>query len=425
MAGRSCVASRRCAPTLLWGLLLALAGCVGDEQTINGSPVPDPTTPGVGSPAASVPPSPPDPTPFPLRTGPDALALELVADGFVRPLGVLAAGDGGDRLFVVEQDGVIRILDVERSVLPDPFLELTGRVESGGNEQGLLGLAFHPDHARNGRLFVNYTRQPDGATVVAEYRVAASGQRVDPGSERVLLEIPQPFANHNGGQLAFGPDGYLYVALGDGGGANDPRGNGQDPATLLGTLLRLDVDGSSPGRAYAVPDDNPFADGGGAAEVWAYGLRNPWRFSFDRRAGDLYIADVGQGGWEEVNRQPVDSAGGENYGWPVMEGRHCTAAEGCDQSPYALPIAEYPLDGACAIVGGHVYRGSAQPELVGVYLFADHCTGEVMTLQVDEGTITPKPVLQSGLTVTSFGEDEAGEVYLVAREGGIYRVLVD
>jgi glucose/arabinose dehydrogenase len=364
----------------------------------------------------------------PLPTGPDALALEPVADGLDSPVGIVASGDGGEQLHVLELAGRIRVIEADGTLRAEPFVDLRSRVLAGG-ERGLLGLAFHPDYARNGRLFVHYSRAGDGATVVSELRAAGDRRTADPDSERVLLLVTQPFANHNGGQLAFGPDGFLYIGLGDGGAGGDPFGNAQNTNVLLGKILRLDVDAEPPaGRAYAIPDDNPFAPagvrpGGGAPEIWAYGLRNPWQFSFDADEGALYIGDVGQGRWEEVNRQAADSRGGENYGWAVMEGRHCFQSD-CDQAPYVKPIAEYSHDLGCSITGGHVYRGTRQPDLVGIYVFADYCSGLVFTLHVDEGTVTPKVVLESGLRITAFGTGGDGEVYLAHAGGSIHRVVV-
>jgi glucose/arabinose dehydrogenase len=298
-----------------------------------------------------------------------------------------------------------------------------------GAERGLLGIAFHPDYPRNRRLFVHYSRAGDGATVVSELRASADGRTADPSSERILLGVTQPFPNHNGGRIAFGPDGYLYIGLGDGGSGGDPYANAQNTNVLLGKLLRIDVDRQpSGGRAYAIPRDNPFAPqgirpDGGAPEIWAYGLRNPWQFSFDTEGGDLYIGDVGQGRWEEVNRQPGDSRGGENYGWAVMEGRHCYV-DNCEQAAYVKPIAEYSHREGCSITGGYVYRGARQPELQGIYVFGDYCSGLVFTLHVDEGTVTPKVVLDSGLSITSFGVGEDGEIYLADIGGSIGRVVV-
>ncbi|MEP6469401.1 MAG: PQQ-dependent sugar dehydrogenase [Chloroflexota bacterium] len=365
-----------------------------------------------------------------LPTGPDRLRLDLVAGGLVAPIGITAANDGSGRLFVNEQGGRVRTIGPDGNLQGDAFVDLSNRLAAGG-ERGLLGLAFHPDFAANRRLFVHYSRVGDGATVVSELRAAADLGTADPSTERVLLTVAQPFANHNGGQLAFGPDGYLYIGLGDGGSAGDPLGNAQNPNVLLGKILRIDVDSPPQGqRAYALPADNPFGpDGadpdGGLPEIWALGLRNPWRFSFDPAGGDLFIGDVGQGSWEEIDRQPADTSGGENYGWNVMEGRHCYQ-DGCDQDGYVMPIAEYGHDLGCSVTGGYVYRGVGQPTLRGVYVFADYCSGLVFTLQADLGTDMPKPVLESGLNVSAFGTDEDGELYLAdVAGGGIYRVMVD
>jgi glucose/arabinose dehydrogenase len=400
-------------------LALLAAACGSTSPTASPSTSPTVTEP---SPA----PSPtPEPTPPPLRSGPDTLAVEPIAGPFDHPVAVTNAGDGSERLFVVERVGRIRIVNPDGSVAPEPFLDIVPRVLSGGQEQGLLGLAFHPRYQVTGRFFVNYTRQPDGANVIAEYRVSTAAGAADPASERILLAIPDPAANHNGGALVFGPDRLLYIALGDGGGQNDQFGNAQNLNSLLGKLLRIDVDGTAAaGRAYAIPADNPFANGGGAPEIWAIGMRNPWRISFDRAWHDLYIGDVGGESWEEIDRQPPDAAGGLNYGWPIMEGRHCLAGS-CTITGYVQPIAEYSHDQGCSVIGGYVYRGAVQPELQGVYVFGDWCSGRIFTLDVDGETITPKTVLESGLQVSSFGEDEAGEIYLVDfAGGGLYRVVV-
>ena len=367
----------------------------------------------------------------PLASGPDRLRLETVARGLDQPIGISRAGDGSGRLFINEQAGLIRVVLPDGTLLAQPFIDLRDRIESGG-ERGLLGVAFHPDFAHNRRLFVHYSRAGDGATVVSELRASADGTRADPTSERILLTVSQPYVNHNGGEIAFGPDGYFYIGLGDGGSRGDPHGNGQNLRTLLGKILRIDVDGANAaGKAYAIPPDNPFAEGGlrpgqGLPEIWAYGLRNPWRFSFDREWGDLYIGDVGQGTWEEIDRQPGDSRGGENYGWNVMEGRHCYSGQ-CDQAGFVKPIAEYSHSDSqgCSVTGGYVYRGTRQPVLRGVYIFGDYCAGTIFTLQVDEGTITPKPVADTGLKIPSFGEGEDGEIYVVALDGTLSRVVVD
>ncbi|HET6379534.1 MAG TPA: PQQ-dependent sugar dehydrogenase [candidate division Zixibacteria bacterium] len=417
-------------------LTLALAACgratpPAEPSGPPANPGPSSTSEGTASPGATREPT-PEPTGStvpPLPTGPDRLRVELLAQGLEEPIGITNAGDGSGRLYVNERAGRVRVVEPDGRVRPEPFVDLSDRILAGG-ERGLLGLVFHPDFERNRRVFVHYSRAGDGATVVSEL-TARDGLSADPDSERVLLTHAQPFPNHNGGQLEFGPDGYLYIGLGDGGSGGDPFGNGQNRQVLLGKVLRIDVDAPPDrGKAYAVPPDNPFAPQGirpgeGLPEIWAYGLRNPWRFSFDPEWGDLYIADVGQNAWEEINRQPGDSRGGENYGWAVMEGRHCTAFP-CDQSRFVLPIAEYSHDQGCSVTGGHVYRGEAQPQLNGVYVSGDYCSGLIFTLQVDEGTSTPKVVLESGLQVTAFGTDEDGEIYVADLGGGaIYHVLVD
>ena len=414
-------------PLLLALLMLGACASPSPSGTLG-----EASTGGTSSPApssASPLPSPPGSTIPPLQSGPDRLRVELVTSGLVDPIGITHAGDDSGRLFVNERGGRIMVIEADGSLRAAPFVDLSSRLVAGG-ERGLLGLAFHPDFEQNGRLFVHYSRAGDGATVVSELQASPDRATADP-SERVVLTLAQPFANHNGGQLAFAPDGYLYVGLGDGGSGGDPFGNAQNPDVLLGKILRLDIDSApAAGRGYAIPPDNPYAaegsaPGAGLPEIWAIGLRNPWRFSFDLRLGDLYIGDVGQGAWEEIDRQPADSTGGENYGWNVMEGRHCFQ-DGCDQTGYVKPIAEYPTSAGCAVTGGYVYRGADQPDLQGVYVFADYCSGVIFTLQVDEGTITPKQVLESGLQVSAFGEDQEGELYLAdLGGGGIYRVLVD
>ncbi|HEX9738974.1 MAG TPA: PQQ-dependent sugar dehydrogenase [Candidatus Limnocylindria bacterium] len=400
--------------------VLALLATACGTQSPTASPSSGPT---VTEPSPAPSPT-PEPTPPPLRSGPDRLGLELVTGTFTLPTGVTNAGDGSRRLFVVERGGRIWIVNRDGTVAPMPFLDIASRIVSSG-EQGLLGLAFHPRYAETGRFFVAYTRQPDGADVVAEYRVSSAADTADPASERILLAIPDPAANHNGGALVFGPDRLLYIALGDGGGQNDQFGNAQNLNSLLGKILRIDVNAPrSSGRVYAIPADNPFASGGGAPEIWAIGMRNPWRISFDRAWHDLYIGDVGGGNWEEIDRQPAEAAGGLNYGWPIMEGRHCLAGS-CTMTGYVQPIAEYSHDLGCSVIGGYVYRGAVQPELQGVYVFGDWCSGRIFTLDVDGETITPKTVLESGLQVSSFGEDEAGEIYLVDfAGGGLYRIVV-
>ena len=354
--------------------------------------------------------------------------LEPVVSGLTDPIGITNAGDGSGRLFVNERGGRIRIVDADRSLREREFVDLSGRLEAGG-ERGLLGVAFHPDFAANGRVFVHYSRSGDGATVISELTASADRSTADPASEQIILTQEQPFANHNGGQIAFGPDGYLYIGLGDGGSGGDPLGNAQNRGVLLGKILRLDVDGTrAPNKQYATPDDNPYATdgvspGAGLPEIWAYGLRNPWRFSFDRQTGDLYIGDVGQGSWEEIDRQPGDSAGGENYGWDLFEATHCSGD--CASITQVDPVAEYSHGdgGGCSVTGGYVYRGIAQPPMVGTYLFSDYCSGTIWTLPADDG-VTPRQLADTDLRISSFGEGEDGEIYVVDIFGGaLYRVI--
>ncbi len=359
------------------------------------------------------------------------LALDTVeiAGSLVRPVGIVPPGDGSGRLFLVQQTGQILIYDGV-SVQATPFLDLSAKVACCG-EEGLLGLAFHPGYPGDDSFFVDYTRTEADTgqlqTVVARYHVSAGDPDLaDAGSEEILLTVDQPFANHNAGQLAFGPDGYLYVALGDGGSGGDPNENGQDPGTLLGTILRLDVDGTDPPLAYAIPPDNPFVGVSGArGEVWDYGLRNPFRFSFDRMTGDLWIADVGQNLWEEIDLEPAAGPGGRNYGWDCREGFHAyTDTNGdhnstCTSTGYTDPILEYGHDaGRCSVTGGFRYRGTAEPRLQGVYVFADFCTGELFgTVPRCDGAWQSEPLLDPPFSVTSFGEDEAGELYLTEYHG--------
>jgi glucose/arabinose dehydrogenase len=360
---------------------------------------------GEGRPTAS-PTSPPDTNLESLEIG-----LESVVDGLDAPLFATGAGDGTGRVFVVEQTGAVRVV-VDDELAAEPFLDISNLVIAGG-EQGLLGLAFHPDYATNGRFFVDYT-DTFGNTVVAEYRVSESDEsRADAGSARILLTIDQPFANHNGGALAFGLDGYLYIATGDGGSAGDPLGNGQDLGSLLGKLLRIDV-GTGEGSAYSIPPDNPFVDRSGARpEIWAFGLRNPWRFSFDEPAGTLWIADVGQDELEEVNRVSADS-GGLDYGWNAMEGPLCfQPPEGCKRSGRVRPLTWYSHSEGCSVTGGYVYRGRMFPLLRGVYLFSDYCSGTIWGVKASGSGSRPPTVLSgTGRSVSSFGVDEDGEIYI-------------
>jgi glucose/arabinose dehydrogenase len=349
-------------------------------------------------------------------TGQVKLDTQLVARGLEHPL-YLTAPAGDPRLFVVEQSGRIRV--IAGSVLQaTPFLDITGKVSYGG-EQGLLSVAFHPDYAGNGYFYVDYT-DTAGDTRVERYRVSADPNVADPGSAKPILFVDQPYANHNGGLVVFGPDRKLYIGLGDGGSGGDPQGNGQNHGTLLGKLLRIDVDAGDP---YAVPPDNPFVGTNGArGEVWAYGLRNPWRFAFDREAGRLYIADVGQSSREEVDVVPAAS-GGLNYGWNVMEGDECYGAGSCNQAGLTLPVLAYSHADGCSITGGYVYRGQSIPALRGTYFYSDYCSGWLKSFRYDGG-VTEQRDWSIGLgSVLSFGEDSAGELYVLTAGGTVYRLV--
>lgn len=396
-------------------VLLFLTGCVNGQDTPPPStPVPASATParpsptvlpGTSAPTEAVTEVPPSVSTFP---DPGAYEWQTVVTNLQRPVDLQA--DGSGRLFVIEKAGRIRILQ-DGQLQTQPFLDITDRVGSGGNEQGLLGLAFHPQYSENGRFFVNYTNK-SGDTVIARYQVSGDANLADPASEVKLLEIGQPYPNHNGGVLAFGPDGFLYAGLGDGGSAGDPQGNAQKTDRLLGKILRIDVDSGDP---YSIPSDNPFGN-----EVWAYGLRNPWRMSFDRATGDLYIGDVGQNAWEEIDYLPVGSSGGANFGWNLLEGTH--EYEGGPSPEFTAPIAEYShQEGGCSVTGGYVYRGS-MPEWNGIYLYGDYCTGLIWGLIQTSSGWQVQRLFDVDYTITSFGQDQDGEVYLVSDSGGIYRL---
>lgn len=339
---------------------------------------------------------------------PNTYQWQMIVSGLTRPVDLQA--DGSGRLFIIEKDGRIRILQ-DGQLLDQPFLDITDRVGSDGNEQGLLGLAFHPQYAQNGRFFVNYTNN-NGDTEIARFQVSTDPNRADQNSEVKLIGVDQPHANHNGGVLAFGPDGYLYAGLGDGGSQGDPSGNGQNTGVLLGKILRIDVDSAEP---YAIPSDNTFGN-----EVWAIGLRNPWRFSFDRANGDFYIGDVGQNQWEEIDYLPAGSAGGTNFGWDQREGAH--DYEGTTSANFTEPVAEYShQEGGCSVTGGYVYRGSMS-EWNGIYLYGDYCTGLIWGLIRSNDVWQKQQLFDVDVTITSFGQDEAGEIYLLSDNGSIYRL---
>jgi len=355
-------------------------------------------------------------------------AVQLVASGFSAPVYVTQPPGDTTRLFVVEQPGRIRVIR-NGTVLPTPFLDLTTVVGSVGFEEGLLSMAFHPNYANNGHFFVFYT-DPAGDLQVARYRVSADPDVANPGSALTILSVSHPgFSNHNGGLVKFGPDGFLYIGTGDGGGGGDPDGNGQDTIALLGKILRIDVNAGSP---YVVPANNPFVGLPPAKpEIWAYGLRNPWRFSFDRVTHDLYIADVGQNAREEIDFQPAASAGGENYGWNIMEGTICypPPTTGCSQTGLVLPVLDYEthVGGTCSITGGYVYRGARLPILTGHYFYGDYCSGWVRSFRYVNGTVQEQrdytPEFGILGNITSFGEDTRGELYIVTQGGSVYRIV--
>jgi glucose/arabinose dehydrogenase len=341
------------------------------------------------------------------------------------PLAIVAPPDGSGRLFIAAQDGRIWVVSKGGAVASNPLLNISQRITSGG-ERGLLGIAVHPRFPADPRVFVDYT-DLSGNTVVASFSLdPADESRLDLGSERIIFTTGQPFANHNGGALLFGPDGDLYISLGDGGSGGDPFGNGQRLDTALGKILRIDVDHPSDARAYGIPAGNPFAGNTSARpEIWLYGLRNPWRISFDRATGDLWIGDVGQDKWEEVDVARA-GAGRLNFGWNRMEGLHCYApANGCDTSGLTLPVAEYGHGPECTVIGGYVYRGSAFPALQGGYLFADYCSGTLFSIPAAAtGQITPVVVGKTKSGISGFGEDASGELYAANLDGTISRVAV-
>jgi glucose/arabinose dehydrogenase len=344
------------------------------------------------------------------------IVLKPVLTGLASPDYVTNARDGSDRLFVVEQGGLIKVL-APGAKAPTVFLDLQAKVRFAG-ERGLLGLAFHPQFSSNRRFFVDYTRQSDGATVIAEYRASLGDPDVADATETILLVIPQPFVNHNGGMIEFGPDGFFYVAMGDGGSSNDPGDRAQDLTQLLGKILRVDVDHPAGGLPYSVPVDNPFVGAAGALpEIYAYGLRNPFRFSFDRATSDLYAGDVGQDVVEEIDL----IVPGGNYGWRVWEGSRCTNNDpgACTNAGFIFPIAQYQhTGGRCAVIGGYAYRGAAAAVPTGGYVYGDLCTGEIFLYRNGQVSV----LLRSGLGISSFGEDEAGEIYVVSLDGSVHRI---
>jgi glucose/arabinose dehydrogenase len=331
--------------------------------------------------------------------------------------------DTSDLIFITEQRGVIYNFSANNSQQADIFLDITDRVNRGGNEEGLLGLAFDPDYQENGYFYVYYSAADPSRSVLSRFSLDEENTDVaDPESEVIIMEVEQPYSNHNAGQLAFGPDGYLYIGLGDGGGAGDPEGNGQNLGTVLGSILRIDVSGLSAPGDYEIPADNPFVGTEGAQEeIWAFGLRNPWRFSFDSETGLLWAGDVGQSSWEEIDIITK----GANYGWNIMEGSHCyPPSTGCNQSGLTLPVVEYDHTQGCSVTGGYVYRGDQIASLQGYYIYGDYCSGNIWALAYNGSFVTENILLaESELSITSFGEDLAGNLYILDRQGGIYTLV--
>jgi len=405
---------RRLSLLMLCGLALSLvmSGC--NESSAKSHPT---TTPAPSAPTATHTPE------KPIKAG--GVQLQAFAKGFDSPVYLASAPGQADRVYVVEQTGRIIVVGANGAVRPQPFLDIRNLVVLGA-ERGLLSVVFHPGYARNGYFFVDYTGL-NGAVFVVRYRVSQTDPyRADPASAHTILSVPHPVANHNGGLLLFGHDGYLYVGIGDGGSGNSA--NGQRKNTLLGKILRLDVDHTTAGQQYAIPPDNPFAHQAGTRpEIWAYGLRNPWRFSFDRATGDLFLGDVGQSEIEEIDYRPSTSKGGENYGWALYEGNRCYAGGvACQTHGLTSPVAVYThADGNCTVVGGYVYRGVDYPALVGSYFFADYCSGRMwafLATDARDGHTTARQVLDTQLQISSFGEDAAGELYVIDLQGAVYRV---
>ena len=396
---------------------------------------PAPTTTAVPTPTPTPTPTPvptptpePTPTPVPTIAPPVTISFQPVVTGLTAPIGV-SSTPGDLRLFVIGQTGKVTIVDGGK--VSGTFLDVSSKI-STGSERGLLGLAFHPQYASNGRFFVRYTNKA-GNLVISEFHVSSNPNKADPASERILLTIPHPsYANHNGGRIWFGPDGDLYIGTGDGGSGGDPNNHGQSLNTLLGKMLRIDVDHPADGKAYGIPADNPFVDKAGALpEIFAYGLRNPYSFSFDRLTGDLWIADVGQDKYEEIDRATAASGGGNgaNFGWRRMEGNHCyTPSSNCETAGMVLPLAEYSHGSndstGCAVIGGYVYRGTEYPELYGRYFFGDECSGTVWDVTADgPAKQSPQKLLSSGVNIDGWGEDADGELYMVASNGTLYQLV--
>ena len=354
----------------------------------------------------------------------ESLGLERVLSAYdaQAPTNMIFGSSG--EILVTEQAGRVWYFRQEHLTAGHIFvvepLDLRDRVSRRGSEEGLLGLAVDP--ADESHLYVYYSAALPRRSVVSRFDYDPLNREANSDSELVIIEVEQPYSNHNGGQIAFGPDGYLYIGLGDGGAAGDPLGSGQDTSTLLGSVLRIDVSDATTAQPYAIPLDNPFADGGGRPEIWAYGLRNPWRFSFDRETGELWTGDVGQNQWEEID---IVERGG-NFGWNILEGNHCfRPRDNCDREGTIPPVWEYSLDGApCSVIGGYVYRSDAIPWLRGAYVYGDFCSGKVYGLRYEDGRVTEhKELADTGMRIMSFAQDPAGELYLLSQTEGVYRLV--
>jgi glucose/arabinose dehydrogenase len=417
--------------------VLLLTACAGDSQSTFTPPVidvPKATNTDVNSPSQTEPNAPipteetiaetVEPAIIPqvsVTEFPDTSQYEweTIVSGFTKPLGMTSFY--GDRLiiYVLEQGGIIRVIENEE-MRSDPFLNISNKVRTQGSEQGLLGIALDPDYLSNGIFYLNYSDR-DGDTVIARYQANEDRYTANPDSEQIILTQNQPYSNHNGGNLVFGPDGFLYIGLGDGGSGGDPELRAQNPETLLGKMLRISVQDQ---EMYAIPSDNPYQGSGGRAEIWAMGLRNPWRYSFDRLTGDLWIADVGQGNWEEINFTPADTEPGMNFGWYYREGTHPFKGDPPNPSELIDPVFEYDHSmGSCSVTGGFVYRGEILPDWYGVYFFGDFCNGKIWgLLQTENEGWRVEQLFETGVNISSFGEDVFGELYLIAHNGTLYQL---